>query len=45
MQIRILFLSLSGSGEGNLSVYMKGIPVMLERMDRLVCLTGALTAP
>ena len=31
------FLSLSGSGRGNVSVYNKGLPVMLERMGRLVC--------
>ena len=32
--------SLSGSGGGNLSIYVKGLPAVLEGMGRLVCLTG-----
>ena len=40
MQIEVLFLSLSGSGRGNLSIYIKGVPAVLEGMGRLVCLTG-----
>ena len=38
-QTGALFLSLSGSG-GNLSVYIKGLPAVLEGMGRLVYLTG-----
>ena len=37
-QTWLLFLSLSDSGEeGNLSIYNTDLPVMLERMGRLVC--------
>ena len=38
----VLFLSLSGSGSGrgNLSIYVKGLPAVLEGVGRLVCLTG-----
>ena len=32
-------LSLSGGGEGNSNVYIKGLPVVLERMGWLVCST------
>ena len=39
-QTRVLFLSLSGSGGGNLSIYIKGLPAVLEGMGRLVCVTG-----
>ena len=40
MQTGVLFLSLSGDGRGNLSVYINGLPAVLEGMGRLVCLTG-----
>ena len=36
----VLFLSLSGSGGGNSNIYIKGLPVMLERMGHSVCSTG-----
>ena len=39
-QTRVLFLSLSGNGGGNLSIYVKGLPAVLEGMGRLVCSTG-----
>ena len=38
VQTRVLFLSLSGSGEGNLTIYSRRLPAVLERMGRLVCL-------
>ena len=41
MQTRVLFLSLSGSGGGNSSIYIKGLPALLEGMGRLECLTGS----
>ena len=34
------FFSLSGSGGGNLRVYVKGLPAVLEGMGKLVCSTG-----
>ena len=37
VQTGVLFLILSGSGGGNLSIYNKGLPAMLEGMGRLVC--------
>ena len=37
---RVLFLSLSGSGGGNLSIYIKGPPAVLEGIGQLVCLRG-----
>ena len=44
-----LFLGLSGSGGGNVSMYNKALPAMLERMHRLMCLKGytnnAISAP
>ena len=40
MPTGVLFLGLSGSGRGNLNIYTKGLPAMLERMDQLVCLAG-----
>ena len=40
MQTRVLLLSLSGSGGGNSSIYIKGLPAVLEGMGRLVCSTG-----
>ena len=40
VQTRVLFLSLSGSVRGNLKAYREGLPVMLERMVRLVCSGG-----
>ena len=40
MQAGVLPLSLSGGGRGNLNVYMKGLPAVLEGMGQLVCLTG-----
>ena len=40
MQTGVLFLSLSGSGRGNFSIYIKGLPAVLEGMGRLVCSTG-----
>ena len=49
MQTGVLFLSLSGSGEGNLNVYITGLPAVLERVVQVVCSTGftkhALSAP
>ena len=49
MQRGILFLHLSGGGRGNLSIYVKGLPAVLEGMGRLVCLIGctnnAISAP
>ena len=39
-QTRVLFLSLSGSSRGILSTYNKGLPALLERIDRLVCSRG-----
>ena len=33
----VLFLSLSDIGGGNLCIYNKGLPAMLEGMGRLVC--------
>ena len=42
MQTGILFLSLSGGGGGNSSIYVKGLPAVLDGMGRLVCLTGYL---
>ena len=40
---RDLFLSLSGSGGGNLTIYIKGQPAVLEGMGRLVCSRGCTT--
>ena len=37
---RVFFLSLSGSGKGESSIYNKGLQAVLERMGRLVCLRG-----
>ena len=37
LQTGVLSLSLSGSGGGNLSIYIKGLPAVLEGMVRLVC--------
>ena len=42
MQTRDLFLSLSGSGRGNWSIYIKGLPAVLEGMGRLMCSTGCI---
>ena len=39
-QVGVLFLSLSGSGGGKLSIYDEGLPTMLEGMGRLVCSRG-----
>ena len=36
-QTGVLFLSLSGSGRGKLSVYVEGLPAVLEGIGRLVC--------
>ena len=45
----VLSLSLSGSGWDSLSIYVKGLPAVLEGMGRLVCLRGctknAISAP
>ena len=40
MQTGALFLSLSGGGRGNLSIYIKGLTAVLEGIGRLVCLRG-----
>ena len=40
MQTGFLFLSLSACGGGNSSIYIKGLPAVLEGMSRLVYLTG-----
>ena len=40
MQTGVLFLSLSGSGGGNLSIYVKGLQAVLEGMGRLMCQRG-----
>ena len=40
MQAEVLFLSLSDSGGGNSSIYVKDLPAVLEGMGRLVCLRG-----
>ena len=37
MHTGVLFFSLSGSGGGNVSVFVKGLPAVLEGMGRLVC--------
>ena len=39
-QTRAHFLSLSGSGRSNYSIYYKGIPSIFERMCRLLCWRG-----
>ena len=39
-QTRVPFLSLSGGGRVDLSIYYKGLPTMLERVDQMVCLRG-----
>ena len=39
-QTRVLFLSLSGSGGGDLSVFNKSLPPVLEDMGRLVYSKG-----
>ena len=39
-QTGVLSLSLSGTGRGNLSIIVKGLPAVLEGMGRLVCLRG-----
>ena len=38
VQTGVFFLSLSGSGGGNSSIYIEGLPAVLEGMCRLVCL-------
>ena len=40
MQTGALFLSLADSGGGNLSIYVKSLPAVLEGIGRLVCLKG-----
>ena len=40
MQTGVFFLSLSGSGWVNSSIYIEGLPAVLEGMGRLVCSTG-----
>ena len=42
---RVLFLSLSSSGGGNLSVYVKGLSAVLEGLGRLMCSTGCTKLP
>ena len=47
-QTVVLFLSLSGSGGGNASIYVKGLPEVLEGISRLMCsrgCTNAISAP
>ena len=39
---QVLFVSLSGSCGSDSSIYIKGLPAMLEGMGRLVCLTGCI---
>ena len=45
MQPRVLILSLSDSVRSDSSVYNICLPVMLERMGRLVCLRGCTKMP
>ena len=40
LHTRVLFLRLSGVCRGNLSIYKRSLPVVLEGMSRLVCSTG-----
>ena len=40
MQTGVVFLGLSGSGRGNLNVYIKGLPAVLKGVSWLVCLKG-----
>ena len=40
-QARVLFLSLFGSGRGDVSIYDGGLPVVLERIGGLVFLKGS----
>ena len=40
VQAGVLFLSLSGNGMDNLSIYNKCLPALLERMGQLVCQEG-----
>ena len=37
VQTGVLFLNLIGSGRGNLSIYDKDLPAILERMGRFLC--------